>query len=858
MEIGRITARLFAFVLGCAVLVPGLLGVALSFEVEQSWLIDQGRVLLDASLPLINAVMASNFAANQVETFLQQPLVAYGACGLGLLFLLAALAPSGKKQSQEENASVGMSARMVDTKRKLEQRAQALEQAESYAEAALAWQEAGELDRAFELYLRVDDYVRAARVRNAPEHRLEAAELFQQGNAFDEAASLFSAEGEYHRAAECYAAAGQKILAAEMLEKAGDYQEAGSLFVEVGFPEQAAQSFVRAEAWGEAARALRTLHAEESSGTAHNPKKDKRLRKIVLRSAQLFEKSGDDSAAMQILEEGRCFREAAEVALRLDKAARAAELFIDAGDPLAAAEALKTAGDDKRAAQILGEYHRDHGELERAAEFLTEAGDYATAGEIYVGLEQFSLAGDRFEQADNLRLAAEMYSAANEPQHAARCHEQVGQFEEAAECWQSAGDAVRAAQAFTQAGRYFEAGQYYHEQGLDEEAIRELQQVEATDPNFIKAAALLGEIFRSKGMLSMAITKMKEAIGDRSVDAETVDAFYALATVYEVNGDLRDALALYERIRAHDFNYKDVDERIESARDRLRHSMATEISGPGVTSVTRPPHYSGSQPRYEIIAELGRGGMGIVYKAKDQVLDRVVAYKVLPESLKENAQALKNFLREAKSAAQLNHPGIVTVYDAGEQDDAYYIAMEYVDGTTLKEVLRRNGVLPVEQVRHVLIQVSEALAYAHSKHIVHRDIKAGNIMWTRSQQAKIMDFGLAKFMEGVREHTTMVAGTPYYMSPEQTLGQAVDHRSDLYSLGVTLFELATGGLPFVEGNVPYHHVHTEPPDPCEVNPQLPIEFGQIILRCLVKQPEERYSCAEEILEEARASITNTQ
>jgi serine/threonine-protein kinase len=188
---------------------------------------------------------------------------------------------------------------------------------------------------------------------------------------------------------------------------------------------------------------------------------------------------------------------------------------------------------------------------------------------------------------------------------------------------------------------------------------------------------------------------------------------------------------------------------------------------------------------------LGRGGMGIVYKADDTVLDRTVALKVLPESLKENPQALKNFLREAKSAAQLNHPNIVTVYDAGEQDGVYYIAMEYVDGNTLKDIIKRRGKIAPKGIVHVLSQMCEALAYAHEKKIVHRDVKTANTMWTKDRKAKIMDFGLAKVIEEVRNHTTVVSGTPFYMSPEQTLGKNVDQRSDLYSLGVSVFEMAT-------------------------------------------------------------------
>jgi len=256
---------------------------------------------------------------------------------------------------------------------------------------------------------------------------------------------------------------------------------------------------------------------------------------------------------------------------------------------------------------------------------------------------------------------------------------------------------------------------------------------------------------------------------------------------------------------------------------------------------------------YRILAELGRGGMGIVYKADDTVLDRTVALKVLPESLKESPQALKNFLREAKSAAQLNHPNIVTVYDAGEQDGVFYIAMEYVDGNTLKDIIKRRGKIAPRGIVHVVSQMCEALAYAHEKKIVHRDVKTANTMWTKDRKAKIMDFGLAKMIEEVRNHTTVVSGTPFYMSPEQAIGKHVDERSDLYSLGVSVFEMATGTLPFTEGNLPYHHVHTPPPSARELEPELPEALAAMIDRCLRKDPAERYQSAREILAELRAA-----
>jgi serine/threonine-protein kinase len=182
--------------------------------------------------------------------------------------------------------------------------------------------------------------------------------------------------------------------------------------------------------------------------------------------------------------------------------------------------------------------------------------------------------------------------------------------------------------------------------------------------------------------------------------------------------------------------------------------------------------------------------------------------------------------------------------------------MEFVDGTTLKEILRRRGPVSPAGILHVVVQISEALAYAHEKKVVHRDIKTANTMWTRDKKAKIMDFGLAKVVEEVRNHTTVVSGTPYYMSPEQTLGKNIDQRTDIYSLGVTIFEMATGTVPFREGNIPYHHVHTPPPDIREIRSELPAALSTIVNRCLQKDPDQRYQSTREIIAEVKDALSN--
>ena len=736
------------------------------------------------------------------------------------------------------------------TRRRAEKEADGLARAGRLREAAEILVECGRFDRAVETFVAAEEFVRAAELRHDQNRFAEAAELFERAGRFESAGTIHAQQSDFARAAEAFVKAGRFSVAAEMFEKLGDHRKAADAWSQVGFHRHAAQAYVRCQDWEKAATSLEQVIAEEGQrlGGGQDVRKQRELRTLILQAGKLFEQSGRPDRAEAVLERGGCTLAAAEMALRLEHFAKAATLFQSAGQPLRAAEALERMGERREAARLRGEYHRDHGEDEDAARWFEESGDYVAAGDLLRKLERYGEAASCYERQGDAAAAAEMFRLAGEPLRAASAYEKADSLREAAACRAEAGEFARQAALLARAGEFLAAGEIYHREGLDDEAIKVLQRVEPGASGFGQASALLGSIFRAKGMHSLSIKKLRQAIGDAELSRENVEAHYALAAGYELAEDWDEAVEIYEKILAFDYHYADVETRLAAARARAVASGSSGLSRSGARPVQR-----GSQPgRYEILGELGRGGMGIVHRARDTVLDRIVAFKVLPDALKENPQALRNFLREAKSAAQLNHPNIVTVYDAGEQDGRYYIAMEYVDGTTLKEILRRKKRIAPNGVLHVLAQICEALAYAHEKKIVHRDVKTANTMWTRDRKAKIMDFGLAKVVEEVRNHTTLVSGTPYYMSPEQTLGRNVDHRTDLYSLGVTLFELATGQLPFREGNVPYHHVHTPPPDPRSLAPDLPDPLVQIILRCLQKDPDARYQSAREILAELRA------
>ena len=289
----------------------------------------------------------------------------------------------------------------------------------------------------------------------------------------------------------------------------------------------------------------------------------------------------------------------------------------------------------------------------------------------------------------------------------------------------------------------------------------------------------------------------------------------------------------------------------EKGRVSITKTLVTPSKGiiPGTTFASR----------YEIIEELGRGGMGVVYKAEDTKLKRTVAIKLLPTQLTGDKEAKERFIREAQSAAMLDHPNICTIYEVDESEGKPFISMAYVDGQNLQERIKANP-LDVNEGLEIAIQAVEGVSAAHNKDIIHRDIKSANIMVTKLGQAKIMDFGLAKLVGAsliTREGVTM--GTVAYMSPEQARGETVDHRSDIWSLGVVIYEMLSGQLPFKgdhEASILYSVVHEEPRRLKDIKPDIPLEVEQIISRALKKNPESRYSSSAEMLKDLKAYLTH--
>lgn len=516
------------------------------------------------------------------------------------------------------------------------------------------------------------------------------------------------------------------------------------------------------------------------------------------------------------------------------------------GDLPAVARALERDGQAAVGFRLLATKHREDGDIARAADFYESAGDTREAAKLRLEQGDVRRAAALFEEAEDWIAAAEAHRLDGQVLEAGGCYEKALDYARAIECYRESGAIDRWLTALERYGDVFPAAKLALEHNQRPRAIRLLQRVEPTDEDFREACALLADAFETEGHYDLAAGKLDEHIATFRPAFATGDTYSRLAELWEQAGHFERALDVLEDLRRREPTFPNIAARIEMLRKQR--------------SATAHLYNSGSRPadggatafvgdvRYDLLEEIGRGGMGVVYRARDTRLDRIVALKRLPEGLRRHhPRALQFFLREAQAAARLNHPNIVTVYDADQQDGQFFITMELLEGQPLQTILHERGQMSPSNVLGIARQACRGLDYAHGQGIVHRDIKTANLFVTTERVVKIMDFGLAKVLEEVRGATTLVSGTPYYMSPEQVLGRDVDHRSDLYSLGVMLFELATGSVPFGSGEIAYHHRHTPVPDPQSLRPDLSDELSALILQLLEKDPEDRVQSAADVL-----------
>lgn len=385
--------------------------------------------------------------------------------------------------------------------------------------------------------------------------------------------------------------------------------------------------------------------------------------------------------------------------------------------------------------------------------------------------------------------------------------------------------------------------------GKMDRAIQEFILATAESEIQPRANRLLGRAYAQTGQYSLAMDRYRKV----QLDLADLEAIYQMIEPLESSGANAEVVQALRLISDADPTYKDVAQRLVAAERK----SAPSVSAPSADPKMRVLIGDLAVGRYRYVDKIGTGGMGVVYKVFDIKHNCVVAMKILRENLANSPKALTRFIREAQYVDQLNHPNIVHIFDfnISKIPGQSFIAMEYVDGPSMRQVLedtfkenRSIDLLYVQKILNYCAQMCDALAAAHNEGIVHRDIKPDNIMITTRGMVKITDFGILHHEEMNYTPTGAVIGTPRYMSPEQVQGLKVDGRSDIYAMGILLYEMLTSTPPFISGDIAFQQVNTTPPSPRTICPLISEAMQHIILKCLEKNPENRYLSAKNLQE----------
>ena len=733
-----------------------------------------------------------------------------------------------------------------------------------WLEAGLLHEEQGDLDRALDCYESAEEYHLCGEICFRLGRKDYAAEWFLLSKEKKRAAALFEELEQYQRAAEVYVELGSKLDAAQAFLKARNFSRAGEIYAEAGRYANAAEAFEQAGEFGRAAEnfELQITEAGGIQGRSFSTTQRAELVRFTLRAAQCFEKIGELKRAARVLEDGGQYGMAATLLEREGEYRRAAALYEKDGQVQKAATMYRLAGDAPAAARLEGEYQLSTGSAVAAAESFLKSGDPIRAAEVFESIGQFHRAADSYAKVDAFAQAADAALRANEKARAAQFFETARKFDQAAELYAELGSFDRAAQLFADCNRYFDAAMAAAKCDSEKLMVDYLQRVGEDDPHYQEALAELVRYFNRRGWSSLALERLSIELAGKPVRSDNLELWDGYARAYEAQGELAMASEILHKMMAVQFSFGNIGDRRRELQKRMEEEKEREsnLTTPLAASPeTKPKSESGiadhtENARYQLGGMLGKGDTGAVYKAYDRLFQRTVAYKLLSKQVPRDPKARDNLLDQVRSAAALNHPNIVTVLDIGLDQALPFICTELIEGESCSSVIRRKGRLELTELMHLLVSVCQGLHHAHRRGIVHGDLRPSNIMVTVGNRVKIADFGLAR-PEGGRLSgiTSGSAQTVKYWSPEQVRGDTPDRRSDIYSLGVCLYELLLGHAPFTEGDFFRHHLYTSPPPMRRERAEVSPDLEYLVLHCLAKLPVERFQTAGEIVSYASAA-----
>jgi len=630
------------------------------------------------------------------------------------------------------------------------------------------------------------------------------------------------AMGIYSHAIPYYVERGQLAEAAALEAKRGHLEEAVRLYERAGRPREAAALY---EQRGELKLAALTLTKAD----------------MLPEAAALYERAGDLQRASELFEDGGDLERAAQCAKRLGDLDRAAEL-------------LERAGHGERAKRALAEKASKEGDHGRAGELLEELGDHEGAKTLFQRAGRAADAARLAAQGGDVGQATQLMLQGGEFKKAAAMLARQGKYREAARAAYRAGDIPGAVGYLETVGDRIMVAKVYEGHGFHSEARAHLRATPPRHQQYTEAMEMLAQLERRAGNpkeASRIYESLVRAARKRHETGPRLKRWLVALTEIMLEHDKRElALKAFAQLDELGLMTDDLRARYEELKAP---AAAAKTDMKLMSSTLALPQHE----RYKFEVKLGQGGNGVVYRALDTVLDRPIVIKMIIEGALPTDIARRWFFREAKVAANLNHPNIVTVHDLAEINGQPYIAMEYVEGETLDVYLKGQLPLTVEQCVPYMEQLAAGLGYAHDHGVIHRDVKFENVMRVRATGVlKLMDFGLATAMQGP-DQTVVIAGTPLFMSPEQTMGMGVDSRTDIYAAGVMLYKLLTDRYPYESGNLLEQHRSAPIPDPVVHNRALPRAIRKVIQKVLAKDREQRYGHMSELVEDLRAVAKGT-
>ncbi|MBI5546689.1 MAG: protein kinase [Deltaproteobacteria bacterium] len=801
----------------------------------------------------------------------------------GVLALLAVLAVLGTRALR---------------RRELRKKAQTRLEWGDLAGAAKLFGDAGDLARAASLFREGGERLKAARLQielkdldsaidalrgGRPEEIEAGAQLLSETGALQE-------RGRASALASIARTAGLASLSASLFEKAGNQEEAHAARLQearaLAAQGKALEAAMIYEKLGEV-RAAAAAHAE----AARRETDPARKQALALRAANLLKQihdlpgaaealavGGDIEGGVQLLVAAHNVAGAAQLLQWHGKHREAAQLFERAGDFKGAARALGLAGDVRQSASMLEKAGDTIGAVrlmldvrdpKAAAEIHLRAGSRAAAAEILAGAGEVDSAVKIYLSVNDVDAAVELLCKRGRPRDAAALLEGRGETHRAAVLLAESGDLTQKARLLESKGDFEGGAQAWLDLGQPQEA-------RAAMAHIAKPSAL-GRFLLARACMAMheheeAAQHFAALLDGPPRGIKRTDILYGLARAFEAINRVGEAITTLEELLVEDAAYRDAAFRVKLLKARLggggagpiplTHEAGAMHNATPSPSATLPPEWGG-QPlapgastgrldtsgrkgvpeRYVVEKELGRGAMGVVYRALDSQLGRTVAIKVLERSAGADPRIREYFLREARAVAQLIHPNVVTLFDAGLEGSAPYLVMELVEGDDLRTRLQQ-GPLPMKDAVVLAAGVASALDAAHNRKIIHRDVKPENILVAPDGAAKLMDFGVAHVVAETGDRRATIIGTPVYMAPEQIRGEPIGGFTDTYALGVVLFECLTGVPPFDPNGALYHHVNSPPPDPRQLRPELPSPLAETVLRCLAKDPRTRFPSAK--------------